>query len=616
MFGIKTGGCRATVPIFAFALAILLPLPRTSWAGGGPENVLLVVNPASPDSLAVANYYQQWRQIPPGNVFYLPWPPERPEIVVDDFRSQILKPILEAIRARRLSGQIDYVVYSCDFPWVVNTDSDFKEFRKEAWFTEAGKSSPKDAKGAIKPDAYKANMMDPRTVAGSLTGMTYLEQLTMEPQSDYLALISNYYFRAPEQKKLPTLGFRGTWQFGPDGEIVRENGRRYLLAAMLGATYGRGNTREEILQYLQRSAAADGTHPRGTIYFMRNSDIRSEVRQKLFPAAVEELKKLGVRGEILGGNIPLERPDVQGVMMGVSDFSWKNSKSVLLPGAVGDNLTSYGGILTPTTGQTPLSEFLRYGAAGSAGTVIEPFVLGDLPYQAKFPVPALFVHYARGCTLAEAYYQAVASPYQLLIVGDPLCRPWARIPQVKASGAAPGAKVKGTIVLRPEAVFPGGGTADHFELFVNGSRAVRCKPGETLSLDTRLLPDGWNELRVVAVESGPIQTQGRAIFAVQTENYGRKIAVKRLLEGAVAPGRPLSLEVASPGSTGVVVIQNSRLVGRVGGGQGKIVIPASALGAGPVRLQAIGLGRGGAETHVLAPPIDVAVDLPAPIKPK
>ena len=79
--------------------------------------------------------------------------------------------------------------------------------------------------------------------------------------------------------------------------------------------------------------------------------------------------------------------------------------------------------------QTPLSEFLRYGAAGASGTVTEPYAIAE-----KFPHPMLQVHYARGCTLAEAFYQSVCGPYQLLIVGDPLCRPWANIPKVTVAG--------------------------------------------------------------------------------------------------------------------------------------------------------------------------------------
>jgi hypothetical protein len=307
--------------------------------------------------------------------------------------------------------------------------------------------------------------------------------------------------------------------------------------------------------------------------------------------------------------MPHERSDVQGAMLGVAGFDWQLSQSTILPGAICENFTSFGGILHTHQSQTPLSVFLRYGAAGSCGTVTEPFAI-----IFKFPVPMMHVHYARGCTLAEAFYQAVAGPYQLLIVGDPLCRPWAKVPLVTIDGVRSGERVKGTIHIQPQAMFPGEQTAEHFELFVNGSRAVQCKPGEKLSLDTTLLPDGWQELRVVAVTKDAIQTQGWTILDVETENSKRKIAVQATSGYDVAADRPLVVKVSAPGSTGVVVLQNSRVVGRLAGNQGTMEIPAEALGAGPVRLQAIGLGRGGLRSHVVSPPIEVTVELPAPVK--
>ena len=60
-------------------------------------------------------------------------------------------------------------------------------------------------------------------------------------------------------------------------------------------------------------------------------------------------------------------------------------------------------------------EFLRHGAAGSSGTVTEPYAI-----QAKFPTPFIQTVYAHGYTLGEAFYQSVSGPYQLLIVGDAL----------------------------------------------------------------------------------------------------------------------------------------------------------------------------------------------------
>ena len=77
---------------------------------------------------------------------------------------------------------------------------------------------------------------------------------------------------------------------------------------------------DEILQYLKRSASADGTHPRGTIYFVKNGDIRSVARHDRFPEAVKELEKLGVSAQIIKGTLPMNKNDVQGVVMGTSEF--------------------------------------------------------------------------------------------------------------------------------------------------------------------------------------------------------------------------------------------------------------------------------------------------------
>ena len=102
-------------------LALLLAgAQRSARAGGGPENVMLVVNAASPASIEVANAWITLRNIPPINVFMLPWEGSRESIPVGTFRDEILRPILQAIDGRRLSSQIDQVVYSTDFPWRID----------------------------------------------------------------------------------------------------------------------------------------------------------------------------------------------------------------------------------------------------------------------------------------------------------------------------------------------------------------------------------------------------------------------------------------------------------------------------------------------------------------
>lgn len=589
------------------------------WAGGGPENVFLVVNPQNESSLAVANCYIRLRHIPPSNVFYLPWDPDSPGVMVNDFRTQFLKPIFKAISDRRLASQIDYVIYSSGFPAAVYLDTDIEKFKaKPAGFKVIEiplKNAPKNIQVSTAPTAdqwktpptgIKVIGVSPEcTPRGSLSGMTYLWPWVMQNSPDYLTWQCNRYMRLPidAQKDRPSLGFRSSLQFAPEGRVVEKDGASYMLSAMLGVTYGRGNTVPEILNYLERSAQADGTHPRGTIYFMKNDNVRSLVRDSTFPETVQALEKLGVSAQIVKGTIPLDRGDVQGVCMGTEVFNWKASGSTILPGALCEHFTSFGGELDKNAKQTCLVEFLRYGAAGSSGTVIEPYAVWQ-----KFPLPQIQVHYTRGCTLAEAYYQSVFGPYQLLVVGDPLCRPWANIPKVEVKGIKDGV-VKGELVLTPSATLAEGGNIDHFELFVNGVRTMKCKPGETFKLDTAQLSDGSQELRVVAVESSLIQSQGRAIFRMNTGNHGRKIEVSGVPTNPLRRGEKLKLEVKSPGSLGIAIMQNSRIAGRIAGEQGTVEIPAHELGAGKVQLQAVGLGKSGPQSNALSTPFDIEVDL-------
>ena len=69
-------------------------------AGGGPENLFLVVNSTSSDSLAVANAFVAARGIPPINVFMLPWAGSKENTTLARFREELLMPILRAIDSR------------------------------------------------------------------------------------------------------------------------------------------------------------------------------------------------------------------------------------------------------------------------------------------------------------------------------------------------------------------------------------------------------------------------------------------------------------------------------------------------------------------------------------
>ncbi|MGB9688011.1 hypothetical protein [Thermogutta sp.] len=595
---------------------VLFGRNRITQGGGGPENVLLVVNPNSPTSLAVANFYQSLRGIPDSNVLYLPWDPQEQVTDVDRFREKILLPIVEHLTRQGFLEWIDCVAYSADFPWGIELQKDIQRFAEEhpELLPPARPGRPSDGE---KNSEESASSRWPRvlTPRGSLNGLTYLYAGVLARRPDYyMSLRVNQYMRRaiPEQKELPTLGFNSRLQFDEHGNLAKQ-GQRYLLSMVLAVAADedtRGNTLEEIFEYLRRSAAADGSFPQGTIYFVQNDDIRSRTRDPAYPEVVEALQKLDVRAEIVHGIMPENKPDCQGVMMGTAEFDWARSGSIILPGAICDHLTSLGGVMAKSAGQTPLTEFLRYGAAAASGTVIEPFAIAE-----KFPLPTIHLHYARGCTTAEAFYQSVYGPYQLLIVGDPLCRPWANIPVVELQEFPEGKTVQGVLTLHPRAEFPrpglpqpiGGGQVDHFEWFVDGRLVGRSGANEAFVLDTRPWDDGYHELRVVAVETGLIASRGELVVGLTSDNFGGQISVK-LHTPQVRLGEPVRLHVESPGALAVVVRQNGRVLARKIGAQADFEIDSRKLGMGPVRLQAVGIGGPGRPKNTISRPISVIIE--------
>jgi len=581
------GWHRATGLLLALLVAIVT-LPAR--AGGGPENVLLVVNANSPESIEVANAWIALRNIPPINVLMLPWEGSREAIPIGTFREELLRPILQAIDGRRLTSQIDQVVYSTDFPWRI-------DFREE-----------------LPPELVGHDNLP----SASLTGLTMQYAAIMSRQSTYLQVGSNRYWRSLTDDGIPrgTQGFRSWYGWGPSGEVLEAGGPRYLLATMLGVTAGEANTVAEVVSALASAATADGSRPVGTIYLAVNSDVRSTTRSRDFAAIVQELGRYGVRGERFEGTLPVRKKDVAGLMTGTPNYRWDSCASTILPGAICENLTSYGGIFAKS-GQTNLSEFIRAGAAGSSGTVIEPYAL-----QEKFPHPGMHVHYVRGACLAEAFYQSISAPYQILVVGDPLCQPWAVIPRITATIASDdsaldeaGGVLAGKVMIEPIGHFPknappsADGTAPHvdrFEFFVDGVRHGQCAAGEAQELDTTELADGHHELRVVGISSSTVETQGRLVSHFTAANHGRTLALGVSPERVRANGT-VRMSVAGKGLEGVTLFCNGRVVGRTTGPESTVEVPADVLGVGKVTIRATGRAGFGIANTVNAQPVTIEV---------
>ncbi|BBO31356.1 hypothetical protein [Lacipirellula parvula] len=535
-------------------------------AGGGPQNVALLVNSNDPDSLAVANCYIELRQIPATNVVYIPWKGDDRSTSGVLFRDSIMKPALAELEQRGVLPQIDCIAFSSGFPYLIDC--------ARMWPNE---QFPKTSRPVT-----------------SLTSAAYLSQFLFAERKEMFLGNVNLYYAPTVAGKTKSRAFSASEGWGPNGP--EPGGLKYYLSTALGITHGQGNTVDEVIASLRRSKGADGANYRGTIYYMANNNVRSKVRDAGYRDAVAELAALGVRGVVDQGTAPLAKLDVAGLTTGTPHLLLRDSGSTILPGALVDNLTSAGGqmmLREEVNPQTRISEFIRLGAAGASGTVCEPFALA-----AKFPSPALHVHYARGCSLAESYYQSVAAPCHLLIIGDPLCHPWAKTPKVSLPGFDVTTPLKGTVTLTPSAAYPDSRQASRFEAIVDGVRTATANPGQPLTIDTTKLVDGWHDLWVVAVDNTPIAVQGGWVGVVEVRN-GKGSVLLSVVTPSVGIDESVVLKVTATQKGDVEVFQNSESLATVAGGEGEVSIPAKTLGRGKVKLTAIQAGTPGIRSRSL-----------------
>jgi hypothetical protein len=532
-------------------LAALAALPaQPAAAGGGPENVVVIIDPTDPDSLYVGNHYASARKIPSRNVIYLSQ--TAPDYV--EFLNLQIEALLGEIANRGISGHIDYVVMGSGSAYRVSAPDLL---------------SDPDCVGVSHlslPSAYMTSLLANLILAGDADEAYGLS--STEP---------NGYFSSCDSP----MAFNSSVGWIDGDPSSAEGAPRYFLAAMLGYTGARGNTPGELIAMIDRSVAADGTLPEGTFYFMKTTDeARSGPRDPLFPEVINCILSHGGQAVQIEAVLPEGQHDCLGILTGWASPAVETADMTIHPGAFCDHLTSWAAHFDQAQ-QTKVSSWIRNGASGSHGAVEEPCNDGG-----KFPHPQMHAHYFRGLSLGEAVFRSLQYvPFQTMIYGDPLTQPFATIPSVDVPDA-PASVVSGEVTFTPEASTPKpGASLLRVDLFLDGALADSISPGASFTIDTTSLADGAHEIRVVATDDSPVATQGRWISQLETDNYGRSVTL------TVEPGAgdlSTNFLIAVSASTRAVdeirILQNGRVVGALTSPSESLLINAAALGAGPVRL--------------------------------
>ena len=541
----------------------------------GPENTVVVVNADSTDSLAIANRYIHLRSIPASNVIYLSGITHIEKYgdetgLSAHFEKQIARPVMAAIKERGLEKQISCITYSAGFPTRYNAKAQTVKFL--------------DSRELKQNKIWHAPW-------ASITSLTYFfdDAFSLEPKH-FLDANANRYASQPNHLPKHTsssrnfqAGDRWTNKGLPNGTSA--DGQRYFLSTVLAVVGDKERSSlDSALAQIDRSCSADGTHPEATVYFARHGNVRSRTRTAQFDAAAAELRSLGHEVIIDKTAMVANHKAVIGATLGSSVVNLKKSGSEFCPGAICDNLTSYGGFWDKPS-QTQLNEYLDAGAAGASGTVCEPYAIAN-----KFPTASLHVHYARGCTLAESFYQTVKWPFQLLIVGDPLCCPYGKFPQFKIKGIHDGDTVSADFVLQVETL-PESPQVSHFHLFSDDVFLNRIQDASQIEIATDAMTDGYHELRIVGVSDSPIANQHSEKVGFVLQRKGASVKLK-ISTTQIKLGQAFRATAVSSLGNKIHIQQNRRTVATVESHK-EFMIQSSLLGLGTTKLQAVAVRPNG-----------------------
>lgn len=402
------------------ALIFCLPL----W-GQLPSESLLIINSSSPEALRVAEHYVQLRLIPEERILRLS-PPESffrdAETGAPQWRSSF-----EAVRTHLLQPVLERLETLADpFPTALILSPDWPTLLR------LPDGTPVSVAAFL---ATQGEMPEGETIRnGTARGPWFADPAQLG-----------------ETRRLP--------RFPHPGPMPAP----YHPTMMLGVFY-EPLTPDVLISALDRATAADFRRPAGTVAIITNTDVRTRARLPQFETAAARLQARGIPVHLASRQEPLPE-NIIGAMEGAANVPVSRYRGRLQPGAFAEHLTSFAATFH-TAEQTKMTEWIAAGAAGTIGTVYEPFAIWT-----KFPLAQIFERYLLGHTLLEAIHQSVGSPFQTLAIGDPLCRPWgAPLPDLTLTPSREG----NIVTLEASGVRMGPATDLH--LFHNGRRVAGNGP--------------------------------------------------------------------------------------------------------------------------------------------
>ena len=475
----------------ALLLALLLSPFHSTKAGGGGQNMILVIDPTDEHSLRIANAYQELRAIPDQNIVFIETryltEPEIGSGFV--YKDHYLQPITDHIAAMGLGGQIDYIA-TLGQPYRMALDGS----------VNAGKNSISNAYSLVRMDDLIGG-----ATGASIAGSSITTALFQDPPNSYTV--------------------------GTNQALYHADTSQYMGGAV-GFTGALGIPADQVISSLLYTATGDGAKPQGTVFFIDTLSVHTSPRRNSWAGTQAGLTARGIpwihnvvsSSTAYEERTPTNHNAVRGAVIGGGAIRLANG-STYLPGSWADSLTSFGCTFN-TEEQVKITAFIAAGTGGSGGTVVEPYAI-----QARFTESNIHLYSADGSTLGEAFYKSVKAPDIQMFIGDLLAQPYADQPTITFDGSTPaeGATATGSITIEASATLSTPTLATiiaRIELYVDGTLTETVAAATaSFSLDTTILDDGYHEIRAVAVNDAAAESEHFVLRHVMVDNHGRSVTV-------------------------------------------------------------------------------------------
>jgi uncharacterized protein (TIGR03790 family) len=370
--------------VLALAFATASALASSAEAQSS-ENVLLVINELSPDSIRIGEHYAAVRAVPATQVVRIKAPVSE-AISRADFDAAIEGPIGAWLSSHLLQDRVLFIVLAKGIPLRVDGTGGLP-----------GTMASVDSELTL---LYRKLTGAPVLAAGRIDNPYFLREQPLSEARRFSRIDADIYlvtrldgFTADDVIKLIDRGVNPS----RDGRIVLDQkstmldrgGDMWLAEAASRLTVAGQGSR---VQLETTRALATSTEPVLGYFSWGSNDPANQLRQ------------VGLR---------FSAGSIGGMYVSTDGRTFKEPGSAWKPAPAG----------SATGGQSLVGDLIREGITGISASVAEPYLDGIVRPQILFPA------YLSGFTLAESYY--LAMPYlswETIVIGDPLCAPFLSAP--------------------------------------------------------------------------------------------------------------------------------------------------------------------------------------------